>query len=80
MLGLQRRCQQLQMHDPVLKRKLSDTLAKPILCYCCEVWYALGSKAPLEDLERVEIGFLEKLLGVQDTLCMCRGNLKLQNT
>ena len=38
---------------------------KPILCYCCEVWSVLGSKHALEDLERVEIGFLKVLLGVQ---------------
>ena len=32
MFGLQRRCQQLSIHDPVLKCKLFDTLVKPILC------------------------------------------------
>ena len=33
MFGLQRRCQQLRIHDPVLKCKLFDTLVKPILCH-----------------------------------------------
>ena len=44
MFGLQRRCQQLSIHDPVLKCKLFDTLVKPIFYYCCEVWSVLGSK------------------------------------
>ena len=64
MFGLYRRCQQLSIHDPVLKCKLFDTLVKPILCYCCEVWYALGSQAALDELERVAIGLLKVLLGV----------------
>ena len=59
MFGLQRRCQQLSIHDPVLKCKLFDTLLRPILCYCCEIWYVLGGKAALDDLERIEIGFLK---------------------
>ena len=63
--GLHRRCHQLHIHDPVMKCKLFDTLVKPILCYCCEVWSVLGSKADLDDLERVELGFLKGLLGVQ---------------
>ena len=32
MIGLQRRCQQLHLHDPIIKCKLFDTLVKPILC------------------------------------------------
>ena len=72
--GLQRRCQQLSIHDPTLKRKLFDTLVRPILSYCCEVWSVLGSDtAPqglchcqaLAELERVQVGFLKILLGVQ---------------
>ena len=35
MIGLRRRCQQLHMHDPVLKCQLFDALVRPILCYCC---------------------------------------------
>ena len=30
MLGLQRCCQQLHLHDPIIKCKLFDTLVKPI--------------------------------------------------
>ena len=65
MFGLQRRCQQLGIHDPVLKCKLFDTLVKPIMCYCCEIWSALGCKRAIDDLERIEVGFLKVLLGVQ---------------
>ena len=65
MFGLQRRCQQLSIHDPVLKCKLFDTLVKPILCYCCEVWSVLGSKTALASMDRIQIGFLKILLGVQ---------------
>lgn len=71
MFGLQRRCQQLNIQDPVLKCKLFDTLVRPILCYCCEVWSVLGSKSDLKDLERVQLGFLKALLGVQtSTKCL----------
>ncbi len=65
MFGVQRRCQQLKIHDPVLKCKLFDTLVKPILCYCCEVWSILGTKTALESMERIQLGFLKILLGVQ---------------
>ena len=63
--GLQCRCQQLDIQDPILKCKLSDTLVRPILCYCCEVWSFMGSKSDLKNLEQVELGFLKALLGVQ---------------
>ncbi len=65
MYGVQRRCLQLQIHDPALNCKLFDTLAKPILCYCCEVWTVLGTKAALESMERIQLEFLKILLGVQ---------------
>ena len=65
MSGLERRCQQLRIHDPTLKCKLFDTLVKPILCYGCEICRALGCKPAIADLERVQIGFLKILLGVQ---------------
>ena len=65
MFGLQRRWQQLRVHDPTLKCKLFDTLVKPILCYGCEIWSVLGCKSAIADLERVHIGFLKILLGVQ---------------
>lgn len=65
MFGVQSRCQQLHIHDPVLKCKLFDTLVKPILSYCCEVWSSMACKTALDSLERLEIGFLKVLLGVQ---------------
>ena len=64
MFGLQRRCQQLSIHDPILKCKLFDTLVKPILSYCCEIWSVHGNATALAELERVQIGFLKILLGV----------------
>ena len=65
MFGLQRRCQQLSIHDPIMKCKLFDALVKPIMCYCCEVWSILGTKAALEGMQRVQVGFLKVMLGVQ---------------
>ena len=58
MFGLQRRCQQLRIHDPTLKCKLFDTVVKPILCYGGDIWSVLGCKSAIADLERVQIGFL----------------------
>ena len=65
MFGLQRRCQQLHLHDPINKCKLFDTLVKPILCYGCEVWSIVANKADLDKMERIQIGFLKRLLGMQ---------------
>ena len=65
MFGLQRRCQQLRIHGSNLRCKMFDTLVKPILCYGCEIWSVLGCKSAIADLERVPIGFLKILLGVQ---------------
>ena len=65
MFGMYRRCRELHIHDPALRLKLFDTLVKPILTYCCEVWSVLGPKAALDDMERIELGFLKTLLGVQ---------------
>ena len=64
MFGLYRRCQQMHINDPSLKLKLFDILVKPILNYCCEIWSVLGSKSALDNLERIEFGFLKVLLGV----------------
>ena len=64
MFGLHSRCQQLHMHDPIVKCKLFDALVKPVLCYGCEVGSIGGNKAALAELERTEIGFLKMLLGV----------------
>ena len=55
MFGLQRRCQQLRIHDPTLKCELFDTLVKPILCHGCEIWSVLGCKSAIADLERCKL-------------------------
>ena len=40
-------------------------LVKPMLCYGCEVWSIVANKLDLHELERIQIGFLKRLLGVQ---------------
>ena len=65
MFGLQHHCQQLHLHDPIIKCKLFDTLWKAILCYGCGVWSTVANKSDLDKLERIQIGFLKRLLGVQ---------------
>ena len=64
MFGVQRRCQQLHLHDLIIKCRLFDTLVKPILCYGCEVWSIVGNKSDFEKLERIQQGSLKELLGV----------------
>ncbi len=45
---------------------LFDTPVRPILCYCCEIWYVRGGKTALDDLERIErIFFFKTLSGAQ---------------
>ncbi len=65
MFGVQRRCQELKIHNPVLKCTLFDTLVKPILCYSCEVWSVLGTKTALESMDRIQLRFLKTLLDVR---------------
>ena len=65
MFALQRQCQQLHLHDPGIKCKLFDALVKPILCYGCEIWAIVGNRTDLDKLERIQQGFLKRLLGVQ---------------
>ena len=67
--GHQCKCQQLIIHDLMLQFqllcKLFDTLVKPILCYCCEVWSIHECRSALESLKRSEVGFMKVLLGIQ---------------
>ena len=65
MFGPQGRCQQLHLHNPIIRCKLFDTLVKPILCCGCEVWSIVANNSDLDKLERIQIGFLKRLLGVQ---------------
>ena len=60
MFALQRRCQQLHLHDPGIKCKLFDAL-----CYGCEIWAIVGNRTDLDKLERIQQGFMKRLLGVQ---------------
>ena len=55
----------VSIHDPIIKCKLFYMLVKPILCYGCEVWSIVANKSDLDKLERIQIGFLKRLLGVQ---------------
>ena len=65
MFGLQRRCQQLRIHDPTLK---------PILCYGCKIWSVLGCKSAIADLERVRMVSYKSCLESRSTpaACPCR--------
>ena len=45
MFGLQCRCRQLHLHDPIIKCKLFDTLVKRIWCYGCEVGSMVSKKS-----------------------------------
>ena len=65
MFDLHHLCQQLHFHDRIIKCKLFDTIVKPALCYGCEVWSIVANKSDLDKLERIQIGFLMRLLGVQ---------------
>ena len=65
MFGLLRRCQQLHMHDPIVKCKLFDTLVKPRLYYGYEIRSITGGKTALAELQRTQVGFLKMLPGVQ---------------
>ncbi len=74
--GLQRRCQQLSIHDPVLKGKLPkviDTLVRPILFYCCQATSGtfLGAKRLL--MIWIKLRFLKVLL--QEVPSKTRGTL-----
>ena len=50
---------------PGVKCKLFDALLKPILRYGCEIWAIVGNWTDLDKLERIQQGFLKRLLGVQ---------------
>ena len=64
MFELQRRCQQLRIHDPTLKCKLFDTLVKPILLWM-QNQECPGVQVSDCRSERVQFGFRKILLGVQ---------------
>ena len=65
MFALQRRCQQLHLHDLGLKCRSFDALVKPILCYGCQISAIVGNRTDLDNFERIQRRFLKGLLGVQ---------------
>ena len=50
--------------DTQLRCKLYDAVDKPVLSYGCEVWVPLVSDSSLEELERVHLSFLRRILDV----------------
>ena len=50
--------------DTQLRRKLYDAVVKPALFYGCEVWAPLVSDSSLEELKRVHLSVLCRILDV----------------
>ena len=64
LFALQARCTELGIMDIQLRCRLYDAVVKPVLSYGCEVWMPLVSESSLEELERVHLSFLRRLLDV----------------
>ena len=64
LFALHKRCHELHIVCPALQSTLFDTLIRPILSYCCEIWVILGGKVAMQKLEQVHTQFLRQLLGV----------------
>ena len=64
LFALQARCAELGIVDTQLRCKLYDAVVKPVLSYGCEVWVPLVSDTSLEELERVHLSFLRRILDV----------------
>ena len=64
LFALQARCAELGIGDTQLRCKLYDAVFKPVLSYGCEVWVPLVSDTSLEELERVHLSFLRRILDV----------------
>ena len=47
-----------------LRCRLYDAVVKPVLSYGCEVWMPLISSSSLDELEKVHLSFLHRLLDV----------------
>ncbi len=61
--GMQHRCQQLSIHDPVLKCKLFDTLVRPILCCAAKSGMFSGAKRCLMTCSELRLGLCKYCLG-----------------
>ena len=64
LFALQARCAELNIMDIQLRCTLYDAVVKPVLSYGCEVWMPLVSESSLEELERVHLSFLRRVLHV----------------
>ena len=64
LFALQARCAELGIVDTQLRCKLYDAVVKPVLSYGCEVWVPLVSDTSLEELVRVHLSFLRRILDV----------------
>ena len=62
--ALQARCAESEIVDTQLRCKLYGAVIKPVLSYGCEVWVPLVSDTSLEELERVHLSFLRRILDV----------------
>ena len=67
LFALYGRCHELHIVCPALQCTLFDTLVRPVLSYCCEVWVSIGGKVAMQQLERVYTQFLRQILGVPTT-------------
>ena len=64
LFALQARCAELGIVNTRLRCKLYNAVVKPVLSYGCEVWVPLVSDTSLEELERVHLSFLRRILDV----------------
>ena len=64
MFGVLGHCHQLHLQDPRVKCMLFDAAVRPMLTHACEVWAIVGGKTAMQQMERVQLGFLRQLLGV----------------
>ena len=64
LFALYGRCHELHIVCPAIQCSFFNALVRPVISYCCEVWVSLGSKAAMQQLERVHTQFLRQILGV----------------
>ena len=64
LFAMQARCAKLGIVNTQLRCKLYDAVVKPVLSDGCEVWVPLVSDCSLEELERVHLKWLRRILDV----------------
>ena len=67
LFALQAHRAELGILNPKLKCKLYDAVVKPVLSNGCEVWMPLISASGIHKLEKVQLNFLRRLLGIPHT-------------